>query len=143
MSDQVCGFEKEDGEMCAAGFGLCEEHGYCWSHDPCREDQRQKARKRGGEATAKRYAASGLKEEDLPPLDSPQAAERWCEIVARAVATRRLSHNEGKTIARLIREFIRSHDAGSVTKRLDRLMDALSDWQKTGDPKPVLELVEG
>ena len=40
-------------------------------------------------------------------LDSPQAAERWCEVVARAVATGRISPDAGRTLARRVREFWR------------------------------------
>jgi hypothetical protein len=99
--------------------------------------------RKGAAATARKLKGGGLDEDELPPLDGPRAAERWCEVVARAVATGRLGHNEGRTVARLVKEWRASYDAGRASDRLDRLMDALSEWERTGDPGPVLELVEG
>jgi site-specific recombinase len=64
------------------------------------------------------------------------------EAVVRAVATGKLGHNEGKAVVRGIREWLRAHEAGAVTDRLDALLDALAEWRETGDPAPVLELVE-
>lgn len=140
-----CSATRDDGEPCGAPSQFVDpETGYCPSHDPEKREAIRAAARKGAEAAkAKRQGRRGLEPEELPPLDSPQAAERWCEVVARAVATGRLSHNAGRTIARLVREWRESYDAGQVTERLDALMDALAEWRKTGDPAPVLELVEG
>lgn len=122
----ICGHEKSDGGTCEAGFGLCPDCGKCWSHCPHREEERQEARKRGGEATRKRYGAEGLRDEELPPLDGPEAAERWLEIIGRAVGTGRLSYKDGSTMIKAVREFITSQKV-DLADKLDRVEEQLEE----------------
>lgn len=141
--DRTCRGEKRDGSPCRAPSNMVDpETGYCPAHDPGARERLREAARKGGEATAKKLQREGLQEEELPPLDSPQAAARWLEVVARAVATGRLGHHEGRTVVRAVREFLRAHDAGRLSERLDNLMDALAEWRRTGDKSAVLELVE-
>lgn len=131
-----CKGRKADGTPCGAPPELVDpETGLCSSHEEGASDRLREAGRRGAEVTKRRYSGTGLADEDLPPLDGPRAAEAWCEVVARAVATGTLGHNEGRTVARLIKEWRESHDAGRVSDRLDRLMSALREWEKTGDPR--------
>ena len=68
----------------------------------------------------------GLDAGELPALHSPEAAERWAEIVGRAVAERRLTHSEGWAVASLIREFLKAHSDGKVTRKIDELGEAVA-----------------
>jgi hypothetical protein len=88
--------------------------------------------RRGGEATRRKLRQGGLEDGELPPLDGPKAAARWCEIAARAVATGRLSNSEGRTVARLIQVFLRSHDAGEVAERMEALERDIADVRRRG-----------
>ena len=97
---------------------------------------------RGAESRAKKYELDGLDPDELPTLDTPQAAEFWCDVVGRAVVVGRIGHNEAKAALRAVREWRESHESGAVTERLEQLMDALAEWRETGDPGPVLELVD-
>ena len=136
-----CRHIKDDGERCGVTWGLSDA-GLCLHHDPERAEEVMEARRRGGRATARKLHSPGLAPSDLPPLDSPQAASKWLAIVGEAVATGRLGHREGATVVRAVEAFLKSHDAGEVTERLEDLMDALAEWRKTGDPAPVLRLVK-
>lgn len=143
-SELTCEYVKDNGEPCGAPASLVDpETRLCWTHSEEGREKIREAASKGGQATARRLKGKALDEEELPPLDSPQAAERWLEAVGRAVATGKLGHNEGRTVVKAVREFLRAHDAGQVSERLDRIMDALAEWRKTGDPAPVLELVKG
>ena len=77
--------------------------------------------RKGAEATAKRFHAKALDSNDLPPLDSPQAAETWLETIGRAVATGRLAHQDADAVTRAVREWLRAHDAGAVSAQLEAL----------------------
>lgn len=116
--------------------------GYCPSHSPGASQRLSEAGRKGGKTTAKRMAAEGLEEGELPPLENAEAAETWCDVLGRAVVTGRLTHHQGKAALRAVREWRESHESGEVSERLDRLMDALSEWRETGSPDPVLELIE-
>lgn len=118
------------------------EDGWCPSHRPGNRERLREAARKGGLALARKHRGRGLDEDELPELHTPQDAARFLEAVVRAVATGKLGHNEGKAVVRGIREWLRAHEAGAVTDRLDALLDALAEWRETGDPAPVLELVE-
>ncbi len=71
-------------------------------------------------------SGKGLTPNELPALCSPEAAERWAEIVGRAVAERRLTHSEGRAVASLIREFLKAHSDGKVTRKIEDLGEAVA-----------------
>lgn len=141
--DRSCKATKDDGTPCGAPASVVDpETGLCPAHDPEREEERRAAARKGGKATARRFSGGNLEADELPPLTSAQAAERWCDVVGRAVVTGRLSHTAGQAALRAVREWRESRDKGQVSQRLEALLDALETWKDTGDPEPVLELVE-
>ena len=76
----------------------------------------------GAEVTKQvRRKGKGLRPGELPPLRTPQDAERWAEVVGRAVASGSLTHSQGKAISSLIREWRASHDAGTVADHVQEL----------------------
>lgn len=141
--ERSCREEREDGTPCEAPSNFVDpETGFCPAHGPGASERLSEAARKGGRTTARKRRREKLDPDELPPLESPQAAERWCDIVGRAVVTGRLTHNQGKAALRAVREWRESHETGAVTDRLEELMDALSEWRRTGDPEPVLELVD-
>jgi len=142
MTRDRCQHVKDDGERCGVTFGLS-DNGFCLHHDPERIEEAQAARKRGGEATAKKLRKSGLDADDLPPLTSHEAAEIWTDRIGRAAATGSLPSSAAQAALRAVREWRESHESGEVSNRLESLLDALAEWRKTGDPEPVLTLVKG
>lgn len=70
--------------------------------------------------------AKGLEPGELPALENPESAERWAEIVGRAVAEGRLTHSEGRAVASLLREFLKAHSEGKVSRRIKDLGDAVA-----------------
>ena len=141
--ERTCSAMRDDGSPCGAPSNLVDpETGLCPSHSENARERLREAARKGGEATARKLKGKGLSDDEIPPLRSPQDAERVLEVVIRAVATGRLGHNEGRTIVRGVREFLRAHEKGVEADRIDALMDALAEWRRTGDPAPVLELVE-
>lgn len=140
--ERTCRETTADGRPCRAPSNLVDpETDLCPAHAEDGRERLREAARKGGEATARRLKGKGLSEDEIPPLRRPHDAQRLLEVVIRAVATGRLGHNEGRTIVRGVREFLRAHEKGQVSERLDDLLDALAEWRKTGDPEPVLELV--
>lgn len=123
-----CKGTKADGEPCGAPDRFVDDStGYCPSHGPGASEKLSEWGRKGGSRSTKEH----LREEDLPPLDSPQAASQWLETVGRAVACGTLTHNEGKAVARLIREWLRTRDAGEMEERMEELEGKL-DRLKSG-----------
>lgn len=145
--ERRCQATTSEGSPCGAPPKLVDsETGLCPSHDPDnREALREAARKGAAASKAQRSQgrSRGLDPSELPPLEDPAAAEVWCDRVGRAVVTGRLTHNQGKAALRAVREWRESHETGRVSERLDELTEALAEWRRTGDPSPVLEIVEG
>lgn len=142
--ERRCSATRDDGEPCGAPSSFVDpDTGLCWTHSEEGRERAREAARKGGQATARRLQGDGLDAEELPPLESPQAAETWCDVVGRACVTGRIGHNEAKAALRAVREWRESHEAGRVSERLDDLTEALAEWRRTGDPSPVLEIVEG
>lgn len=137
--ERRCAHEYDDGSPCQAPSSFVDpETGYCPSHGPGASERLSEIGRKGGEAKARKDRRQGLEEDALPELDSPQAAEKLLEVVARAVATGALGHNEAKAVARLVREWLRAREAGEVEDRVTDLERKLAAARR-GD----LELVEG
>lgn len=126
--EMPCKGKRADGSSCGAPERLVDpSSGYCWQHDPANEKARIEAAKRGGAVAALKWKQQqALEDQELPPLDSPQAAERWSEIIGRAVALGRLSNSQGQTMLRAVNAFLKSHDAGTMAERLERLQEQVA-----------------
>lgn len=120
--EQHCKATKENGEPCGAPAQFVDpDSGLCPSHDPDSRERIREAARKGGEAMAEKHSRDGLEEDELPPLDSPQAAEEWLETIARAVATGRLSSSEGNAIRGNVRDWLKAREAGEQAERIERL----------------------
>lgn len=140
---EQCQHVKDDGSQCGTAFGLSDA-GLCFGHDPEREAERKAAKRAGAAAVqAKAQKQKGLDPDELPPLDSHEAAETWADTIGRAAASGRIGSGAANAGLRAVKLWVEAHDAGQVSERLEALTDALSEWRRTGDPAPVLELVEG
>lgn len=117
-----CNATRTDGEPCKAPEAMVDpDTGYCPSHQPDAAERLSEAGRKGAEATNRRFRGEKLSEEELPPLDSPQAAEIWLENVGRAIATGRLSSAEGNAVKSTVREWLRAREAGEMQERIDEL----------------------
>lgn len=136
VRDRQCKGTLADGARCGAPQGLVDPlSGYCRAHDPATEEERLAASRRGGEATRARYSRA-LQAEDLPTLDSPQAAARWCDIIGRAAATGRLSASAAQAALRSVSECLRAIEAGDTAERLDALQEQVAGL-RSGDVRRV------
>lgn len=140
MPRETCRGTRADGAPCRSP--VVGPDGYCPAHAEDGRERMAEIGRKGAEATARRRAGGGLDPDELPPLESAEAAETWCDVIGRAVVTGRIGHNEGKAALRAVREWRESHEAGEVEERVDALMDALAEWRESGSPEPVLELIE-
>lgn len=121
-----CKAERADGTPCQAPEEMVDPAtGYCPSHGPEAAERLSEAGRKGAEATNRRYRGEKLSEEELPPLDSPRAAEIWLENVGRAVATGRLSSAEGNAVKSAVREWLRAREAGEQADRIAALEEQL------------------
>lgn len=134
MARETCRGTKADGSPCESP--ILDEDGFCPAHRKGGSETMSERGKKGGRARAKKDAAPGLDPDDLPPLDSPHAAERWCEVIGRAVTTGKLAHREAQAAIKAVREFLRSHEAGAVSDRVEELQEKVSRL-KSGDLEVV------
>lgn len=101
--------------------------GFCPSHGPDAAERLSEAGRKGAEATNRRFRGEKLSEEELPPLDSPHAAEVWLETIARAVATGRLSASEGNAVRGNVRDWLKAREAGEQEERISTLEEKLEE----------------
>ncbi len=116
-----CAGVNQAGEPCQSP--LVGGDGFCPAHRPGGQAE---MRRRGLKGAIASRSCKGLSPDELPPLRSPEDAERWAEIVGRAVSQKRLTHSEGRAVASLIREFLKAHSDGKVTRRIKELGEAVS-----------------
>jgi hypothetical protein len=84
-----------------------------------REDARRSARL-GGFRTGRR-AQRGIDPDELPALNSPEAAQQWAEIIGRAVASGRLAASAGNTVRCLLSEYLSATEVRAMQERLAQL----------------------
>lgn len=121
-----CKATREDGTPCKAPENMVDPAtGFCPSHGPDAAERLSEAGRKGAEATNRRFRGQKLSEEELPPLDSPQAAEIWLETIARAVATGRLSASEGNAVRGNVRDWLKAREAGEQEERIRTLEEKL------------------
>lgn len=141
MSEATCRGTRDDGNPCESPF--VGEDGFCTAHRPGGREELVERGRRGAKATARKLRGSALTADDLPPLRNHAAAETWTDRIGRAAAIGHLSPNAANAALRAVREWREAHEAGRVSERLEELTAALREWRRTGDPEPVLELVDG
>ncbi len=103
--------------------------GFCPAHRPGGSSEMRRRALKGAIASRR---AKGLAPDELPALDSPQAAERWLEEVGRAVSTGRLGHQEGRAIVGAVQQWLKAHEAGHVAERLEELAGRLDELRGGG-----------
>lgn len=132
-----CKHVYDDGSRCRSPENFVDPNtGFCHAHGPDASERLSEYGKKGAEAKNRKDRIPGLDDDELPPLDSPQAAAKWCEVAGRAVATGRLGHHEAKAVVRAVREFLRSHEAGEVADRVEELQEKVARL-KGGDLKAL------
>lgn len=123
-----------EGEACRAPSEWVLTNGYCLRHSPDPKDRAlaMAASLRGG-LTTKARMKRGLDDGELGELCTPVDAQRWCEVVARAVATGRLSSTQGQTTVRAVAEWLRSRDLHVRETRLTTLEKRLAAMTTGGN----------
>lgn len=123
-----CQGTKADGTPCGAAARFIDpDTGYCASHDPAKREKLLQAARKGGKATARRNARDGLKPDELPDLESPQDAAKRLDLIAQAVGTGRLGHQEGRTMTGAVKEWLKAFEAGSLADRVEELQQQLAE----------------
>lgn len=122
MTDRQCRGTNSEGQPCGAPPAVVGDDGWCDAHRPgSGRSEMSKRGQRGGLAATARNRSPGLDPDDLPPLDSYEAAKVWCERVGRAVATGRLGRSEGNTILKAVRAWNSSEEHRAAAEALEEL----------------------
>ena len=118
-----CRAKNAAGKPCRAPEGMVDPiTRYCPAHRPGATERLREAGKKGAEVSTRlKQKATGLSSDELPPLDSPQAAATWLEAIGRAVACGRLANRDAVAATKAVREWLRAHEAGTVTEQVDEL----------------------
>lgn len=104
-----CKGQKDDGSPCQAPPGLVDPAtGFCPSHGPGARERMAERGRKGATSTARYFKGDGIDSSALPPLDSHEAAMEWLEVIGRAVAGRKLSHNEATAAIRAVSEWVKT-----------------------------------
>ena len=127
-----CRARNARGKPCGSPPGLVDPSTrLCSTHAPGGIKALRERGQKGAEVSARvRQRRRPLTSDELPPLRTPDDAERWTEVVGRAVAERRLTASEGRTVASLLREFLAAHKAGAQAKELTKLRQQVDALRK-------------
>lgn len=128
MSDhEKCGAEKDSGERCQSDIGLCDCHGQCFFHAPCREEERAEAVSRGGQATAaKTRKAVPL---DLP-LETLEDAKAWLHRAALLVVNGEIKAQQCFAICRAISTWLDADAAQVEREDLAELREQIEELRE-------------
>ena len=136
-----CGAETTSGNPCSTEFGLCDQCGLCFQHCDHRAEERAAAKRKAGHATAKKYKAAGLKPDELPSLESLEAAQEWLEIIGRAVTTGRLTDKAARAAIQAVREWVQAEGARFTNEQLEAVQQRLEAVEGDGKARPGLGVV--
>lgn len=115
---------KIDGSPCPIDFGLSAGTGMCWHHDPAREEQRRRARSRGGHVAAERNRRE--------PVDVPAAPEtiedavRISSWATHAVLSGAIDVRVAREAANLLREFRSGVEKAKLEPEVKELRKAVA-----------------
>ena len=74
---------------------------------------------------------------ELPELRTPHDAQRALDIVAHAAAEGRLPKRQADATTRAVREWLRAHEAGVVTDRVEELREQVSELKQRKNLRAV------
>jgi len=141
MADGRCGAEKKDGTPCPTDFGLCDDCGYCWTHCPHREEERQRARKKGARTTAQKRRRKGRRIVDLeecpPAPESMEDAAAWAAWAMVAVTTGRIDARTSREISTAVTAFRKALEKAESRKELEELKEELRALAARGELRKV------
>ncbi len=133
-----CRGRNARGEPCGAPESFVNPSGWCPAHRPGGRERLREAGRLGAEVSKQvRRKWKGLRPGELGPLRTPQDAERWLRIIGQAVTEGRLRNRDADAGTRAVREWLRAHEAGVVTDRVEELRRKLSELK--GDKLEVLK----
>ncbi len=127
-----CRAKNAEGKPCRAPEGMVDSTTrYCPAHRPGATERLREAGKKGAKVSTRlKQKATGLSSDELPPLDSPQAAATWLEAIGRAVACGRLANRDAIAATKAVREWLRAHEAGTVTEQVTELRQKVEELKK-------------
>lgn len=117
-----CRATNAAGDPCKAPYTLVGGDGYCAMHRPGEAQENRRRRRQGG-----RKSKGALLLDDLPALQTPQDAERWLEVVGRAVATGVLPASKGQVAASCVRAWLSAHEQGKVSDQVEDLRQKVEE----------------
>lgn len=134
-----CAGVNVDGTPCTVPPELVMGSGYCFVHDPDRQQEVAAARARGAMSAARKLRR-GLDEGELGPLESPADAQRWSRVTAAAVASGRITAQQGQSVARLLDQWNKSAEKGAAQDAVAEIMKLIRDRARRGDASMLDDL---
>ncbi len=133
-----CKAIRVDGRPCRAPDRMLDAKGLCPAHRPGATERLREAGRKGAEVSIRlKQKATGLSSDELPSLDSPQAAATWLEAIGRAVACGRLANRDAIAATKAVREWLRAHEAGAMAEQVGELRRKVEELKKDDQPEVV------
>ena len=108
---------------CKAPSNFIKDNGFCHAHGPGAKERLQLMGMRGGETMRRRWAGGALLPNELPPLVDHESAKKWLEILGRAVASKKLPAQEGRTVIVAVEAWLRAHVGEAEMKLFEDLRE--------------------
>ena len=126
-----CAGTTANGERCTRWAG--EEGGFCWIHDPAKEDERQEARKKGGQRSA-RLLRRAANPDQLPggPPETAEEAQVWASWVVFATASGLLDPTTSQKVSAALNTFLKAESQANLEGKVKDLASKLKELQTEG-----------
>lgn len=135
--ERSCTAKNAAGEPCGAPSNVVDPRtGLCPAHDPDKREKVRDAARKGGQAKARKDRATGVDTSGRWKLDSYDAAERWLDLILRAVLSGRITHSQARSAVRAVEAWMKAREQGEEAERLEELEEKVAAL-KRGDLEVV------
>lgn len=124
---RTCRGTTDSGQPCQSP--LVGKDGWCDAHRPGGREEMKRRGRKGGEAKAN---GTGLARGDLGPLETSADAERWCQVIALAVAEGTISTGRGNALRKCVKEFRQARADRLTEEKLNLLETKVRELDEAG-----------
>lgn len=124
MPRETCRGTRDDGQPCESP--VVGPDGFCPAHRPGGREKIREAARKGGQAKARKDRAPGVETDGRWKLDSYEAAERWLDVILRAVLAGKVTHAQARSAVRAIEAWMKAREQGEEAERLEALEEKVA-----------------
>lgn len=120
-----CQHVRANGTACRAVVGVNAD-GLCLAHTSDGASRMAEISRKGGQATAARFASVPFVAEDVPRIETLEDAKLALDNIRIAVLTRRITHAEGNAASKAVSEWCKAEGMAATGRLVTELRNELA-----------------